>query len=319
MNWTAQPASDEHDDTVAALFDEVGIPIHPPLWARAYGDGCPPDFLSDPWVVLDARGRAVCFAGFRRARLFRETGFVECRILHDFLALPSDDAFPAAAALVAAATADAPIAFAGGVGPTARYLLEHAGFTLGGYFTRMRVTPSRPGASADPVLPYDLAPLASFPPSLECINDDLVAARCAYFMRRAQDRAWLFHGPAEARFEVLGASEDHPLDAYAVLKTVDGPRGREIHVVEAAAPERSVRRLGRSLADIATARRTPLYASFYGDGWTTPLAACGFQWMPPRWPFLFRMVDPRTAAGSATMLRRALWRAWPADLELDGW
>jgi len=310
-----EPATEERDATVAALFSSLGVPIRPSAWERAWSEDCPPGFASRPLVAVDPDGRALAFVAARPARLRLDLGWLDAAVLHDFVLSP--DADPGVAeAILAEASARADVAIAPGCGPAADPVLRAAGFIPGGWFGRWVFEPASAARSpCHPAPPCALEPVGELPPGIEALNDVMAGERRVFLEREAGRRNWLARGPGAAA-DLFVVSEGDGLCAWvSVTERAEG----ELHLVDAAFRADVGLRLGLALADLSRKRRRPLYIHHFGDGWTDDLHPAGFRQLKPRWQVWTRLTDPRETAAATSLLRREAWRFTAADGELDLW
>jgi hypothetical protein len=188
------------------------------------------------------------------------------------------------------------------------------GFLLSGWWTRWVCEPRTARRENDPTLPFELQPTGVFPPAIEGLNQALLRRRLSFRLRTPEERTWMHLGHA-CDCEVLADTTDSALDAYAVIRRVEGPRGTEDHLVDAACDPGQFPRLAAGLRDLVAERRAPLFVSVFGDGFASALREAGFRQLRPRWNLRWRWRDPRQR--SSTFVRRDAWFLLPADAVLD--
>ena len=312
-----EPATEEFEDGVTALFGKMNLPVEPERWLRAYSPDAPPAYASAPCVALDEYNRPVGFMGIRPVELYIERTFLPCAILHDIAIDPEQDASRILRAMVLEAAGRGTVALAGGAPRALTHLLECERFELGGYMERFRFQPAKPHTGPGmKSLPFDLAPIREFPPAIEELNHTLVNERRVFRLRRADHMTWHFGGPLRG-CEILASQDNSPLDAYVVLSEVPGRAGPELHVEDFAAPIEEADRLILALQALARQRGRDLYWSVLSAPWTKKLFEYGFERLRPRWPLHWLIGDPLEKNAGRTLVSSGVWFQTPADLSLD--
>lgn len=321
MTIVIQPATEENDAGVTALFRQMGVPVHEAYWQRAYSDDFPDGGASKPFVALNDEGLVLGFAAARPFDLFVESEFVPAQVLHDFLVNPLIQAKETARLLLERVHEGATLTLAAGTGVEASKVLEANRYQLGAFMSRFRLDPETAPPAADASIPrLELAPVERLDEAFaETIVGTLAGERRVFRYRSAENLHWLFRGP-EKEYEVLRAEENDGKErAYAVLRHVEGRSGPETHLVDAGCGVKLIRRLAAALARYARHRERRLFVSLLADNWRQPLADEGFTPLPARWPIYWFLSDPQRRAIANAMLRREAWFFTPADGDLDQW
>ncbi|MCB2155039.1 hypothetical protein KQI84_09140 [bacterium] len=312
-----EPATEEYEEGVTALFARMGLPVEPNRWLRAYSPEAPADYPSVPFVALDEDDQPVGFMGLRPIQLHVDHGFLDAQVMHDIVADPDQDAGRTVHAMILEAAGQAVVTLVGGAPPALSPLLELERFELAGYIERFCFRPAKAGkGGAMKSLPFDLERIHEFPPAVEDLNHGLVSERKVFSLRRPDHLTWHFAGPFR-EFEIYASRDNSPLDAYAVISEVPGVSGPELHVEDFAAPILEADRMVLALQKMARERERDLYWSVISAPWSQKLIEYGFERLRPRWPLHWLIGDPLEKNAGRTLVRSDVWFQTPADLCLD--